>query len=137
MSIHKNIEAAKKAYKENPSKENRDKLFIAGSALHAENGDYEAHFKALSEATKEENKGLNAILRYRILEEFKGWCLLRRPSHGNSINADGGINFGGMATKAKWFLKKYKLTTEEWYEISTGKSLDEKVLYIIERSYKN
>ena len=72
-------------------------------------------------------------LRKRIREQLNGWFLHRRPSHGKSLGADGGINYVMRPEKAKWFLKHYSFTTEEWYEIQESMSAEEQIDYLINK----
>lgn len=132
MDLEKRLEIAKKQYEENPTPENKDALFIAGSAIRAKNGDYERARQRVKEAEQESTK-INEQLRKRIREQLNGWFLHRRPSHGKSLGADGGINYVMRPEKAKWFLKHYSFTTEEWYEIQDTMSAEEQIDYLINK----
>ncbi len=131
LDLYKRLEMAKKEYESNPTSENRDALVIAGSAIRAKNGDYERDRQRAIDA---DNKSIKetARVRKRIRDQLNGWFLLRRPNHGKSLGADGGINLAGIPSKAEFFLKHYSFTSEEWYEIQSVKSVEDQVDYLIE-----
>jgi hypothetical protein len=125
LDLYKALKIAKQEYELNPSRDNRDALFRAGSAIRAKRGDYE---RDRQQAKEVEDKLLKEkeLIHLRIMNQLGGWSMRRSPSGGLLYE----IRYSSSKS-IKWFLKHYNFTAEEWYEISNSMSLGQKVSYLI------